>query len=1094
MKGRFLLNSSLCFALLLLVVVWSGRVLQHHRGLQLDLGGGEPATLSPATAGFLGQLQRNLSITYFVSSRERMPSHLKQMGGQVRDLLEALRAAAPHRVEFRVIDPEVSGAAGAAHAARKKASSFRVRRVLQDEHREQKVWSSLVLSCEGFREVLIQGIEMEDLPHLEGLIVEHLKALEKPIEPTFAVAAPPSFQLLGHFLGEYGRVVQVDLDQAPAFPPEADVLFWMQPAAVSPEHIRQLQRFVDAGRTVVLAGSAYTVSYDLGELDETTYRVRPLPEGWATLLRALGLSPQPDLLMDRNSGPVLAGGPDGSVREVQAPFHLRCLPVFYNLKSFLGPARGGLSFVAASGLSIDPRRAADAGFQAEIVGTTTEHTCVRDLPVEPFTDADLVSGLAVPKQNLMVLLKPDDPWKGQILVLASASPFVDGIINQPGYAHQVFLRTLARTFAEPGRLARIRVDRPAPEGLPALGAGARLFWRGVAIFLVPLGLLALGVWRFFTGGGRLPALGSARGLVVPGALALAAIALATQAGRGAGQLSLDLTEENLNSSAPLTRQVLERAGGSLHADLVISPRAALPTGLKSAERRIEALFEISGIPVRKIRPEQLSTRERAGLREAGLAPFQVQRVANDTLVSQQVWSGLRLLQEGRTTVIPRLDASTLNHLEFLVVAALRRLEQGRAPHVAVISDLPRLSPAEALEDYQKKGLMAPGGADVYSGVKGLLRNYGYRVSHVDPREPRLPDATDLLLWLQPRRDSSPIILMLAEHLAGGGRAIVALQHFNIQQRQYRGTGFETVYWPQPQFQDLDRYLRLFGVEQVREVLMDRTQSHLDLETQVNRAAVREHDLQQVALPFLIRAVGAHFAADSPITRRLGDLLFVWGNRFALDAELLRQAGVAARPLISTSAQAWSFLWKGGFLPPEVLVPQSALPGRQPLSVLLQGTFPDAEFQEDEEGRKQLVPRPSSGSRPSGALLLIGCSEMFKNDRLHLPPFQHDQLLLNATANLAWGPELAALQGRRRAVRGFAFHNPNAKAGWRALAIGGGPLAILLYGWGRYRRRGQPLGGALGRAARRDSSRGAVPGGSPAPDPPTGPAGPGSRPS
>ncbi len=48
-----------------------------------------------------------------------------------------------------------------------------------------------------------------------------------------------------------------------------------------------------------------------------------------------------------------------------------------------------------------------------------------------------------------------------------------------------------------------------------------------------------------------------------------------------------------------------------------------------------------------------------------------------------------------------------------------------------------------------------------------------------------------------------------------------------------------MYWPQPQFQDLDPYLRLLGVEQVREVLMDRTQSHLSLETQVNRTAVRD---------------------------------------------------------------------------------------------------------------------------------------------------------------------------------------------------------------------------------------------------------------
>ena len=117
--------------------------------------------------------------------------------------------------------------------------------------------------------------------------------------------------------------------------------------------------------------------------------------------------------------------------------------------------------------------------------------------------------------------------------------------------------------------------------------------------------------------------------------------------------------------------------------------------------------------------------------------------------------------------------------------------------VAVISDLPRLSPAEALEDYQKKGLIAPGGTDVYSDLKALLADYLYDVHYINPRTPSMPSDVDVLLWMQPRRDSGPILLLLSQHLAQGGKAIVAMQHFNIQQRQYRGSGFQTVYWPQP---------------------------------------------------------------------------------------------------------------------------------------------------------------------------------------------------------------------------------------------------------------------------------------------------------
>jgi hypothetical protein len=291
--------------------------------------------------------------------------------------------------------------------------------------------------------------------------------------------------------------------------------------------------------------------------------------------------------------------------------------------------------------------------------------------------------------------------------------------------------------------------------------------------------------------------------------------------------------------------------------------------------------------------------------------------------------------------------------------------------------------------------------------------------------------------------------LLGRYLASGGKAIVALQHYNIQQRQYRGAGFETVYWPQPQFQDLDPYLRLFGVEQAREVLMDQTRSHLDLETQVNRGAVREYDPQQVALPFLIRAVPEGYAADAVTTRNLGDLLFVWGNRFTVDPTRLAAAGLRAQVLVSTSSRAWAYPWQGGWLPVSAFRPERFLPGPQPLVLLLQGAFPQTPVPPD------LAPSPGADASSSpnqiseGSFLLIGCSEMFRNEYLHAAGFAHDQLLLNAAAYLTLGPELAEVQGRHRAARGFSFRSPAEKLVWRTVCVWAGPLAFLLAGLSRW---------------------------------------------
>ncbi len=63
---------------------------------------------------------------------------------------------------------------------------------------------------------------------------------------------------------------------------------------------------------------------------------------------------------------------------------------------------------------------------------------------------------------------------------------------------------------------------------------------------------------------------------------------------------------------------------------------------------------------------------------------------------------------------------------------------------------------------------------------------------------------------------------------------------------------------------------------------------------------------------------------------------------------------------------------------------------------------------------------------------------------------------NAVARAAYGPELAGLQARHPAPRGFAFLDPGAKAFWRSFALGAGPFLLLLIGLDRFRRRHRPL--------------------------------------
>ena len=1053
MKRRFYAYVLFAFVLLLAAAVLSTRMAQEHASwLLVDLAGGEPGSLGPDTRDFLHRVDRRLSLTFFVSAKDRMPSHLKNVEAQVVRLLRAMRAEAPDRIEYRVLDPGLGEPHGIVYAARKKVSPVTVRRVVHDETAEQTVWSSLVLALEGHPEVLIQGIGPAHLPYLEQLVTHHLRAKLEPRRPTFALAAPEQFQLLAHFLAEQGELVRLDLERHPEIPRAVDVLFWLQPAGVTPAHIQQLKRFLASGRTALLAGSSYSVGYEVTDTG-ISYRAFRLPPGWELLLAPFGLQPLPDLLMDASTGPVPLGVGEGSVRQVVAPFHIRCLPAFYNLKSFQGPARGGLNFVSASALEVDPARAGKAGYNAEVIATTTGDTWVRSLPAGPFVDADLLPELKVPKQNLAVLLKPADALAGQLVVLGSSALFQDGIINQPGYAHRVFLRTLLRTFSAAERLVQARIDRAAPQALPAVGTGGRFWWRVVVVLLLPALLVAAVVGRYLATRPRVD-WGGTRWLAIRLGSGLGVIVLGSLLWRQRGDFYLDVTADQTHSPAPFTQQQVSLAPLP-PTTLISSPRSSLPTALKRAQKRARFLFRSLGIDLHLRRPEEVAEIELRRLQDGGLRPFETEIVREDSVFTQRVWSGLAFGAGDEVEIIPRLDERTVEHMEFLLLAARHRWQAGSQPRVAIVSDLPRLSPAEALEDFHKRGLIPPKGVDVYSDAKSLLRDYGYRVSHVDPRNPHLPMDADVVIWLQPRRDATPVLEQLGAYLARGGHALIALQHFNIQQRQYRGTGFHTVYWPQPQFQDAGLYLNLLGIEQVREVLMDQTQHHLELETQVNRTAVREYDPQKVAQPFLIRTVGANYARDSPITRTLGDLLFVWGNRFALDLGLLAGSNLQHQVLVSTSDRVWSYPWKGGWLPAQIFTPQEFLPARQPLAVSIEGRFPPLVVEKGET-RVDFRLGPADPLQPAGRLVLVGSSEMFKNRYLSAPGFQHDQLLLNLVADMAFGREMAALQARCSTSYGFAHQNPEAKAWWRLIVVGTAPLAFLAMGVARYLSRRDPL--------------------------------------
>lgn len=1056
--------------LFLCIVAFGEKCARYLWPAGVDVSRSESHRIDPETVEYLRSLDERVFVTYAVTDRRAMPSRLKRVERGVVSVLRALKSAAPDVFDYIVIDPSASENM-VDIAAAKRISPFHSENILGDRKTEKVVWSSLVISMGARRDVVLHRVTEAHLPHLESLIADHLENMKNPVEPVIGIDAPESdFNSLRAVLRESGDVRNLDIAEN-GLAAGVDMLYWMDPADAGERAVRDLRRFLESGRNVILAGSLYGINMMRGEGGELIYGVELEDPAINTIIKRFGMEMEKEIVLDERSETINVPAQNGGSRQVSLPFAIRTTPVTHNLKSFAGPNTGALGFYAAVPIERDYRRLRSFGYELETIVTTSENVWTVPLEETRFSEDQFAPTVMKSKQPLGVMLgKPDDPFHGRLLVLSSSSMFTDRGLARQGFGHRAFLRLLGRTFLSSQELVKMRVERRLPGLIDAPSPSSVLYWRLFTIAFIPALLLIVMLVR--TG---LPRVSAGPALRIAGAAAAAAVAILAVIRIVSGPLDaagFDMTENHINSIAGITRTTAAELSTGTTATLYTTRRALMPPVMKQAQKAtIELMRDVArmaggDLDFRIVYPGRMDELERNLIVKKGIQPVEMEVTEYDRTVMREIWNNLVFESGGRLYRLPFIDDSDTTQLEFLIVSTLKSIMRGKDYHIAVASDLPRLSPAEAFEDYFKKQLSAPVGSDVYSEAKELLKSNNYRVTDVNPRNPELPRDIDALVWFQPRRPVEKMAVELLEYINGGGRAMIAAQHYNIQQRQYRGRGFQTVYWPQPQYIDMNDWLGLFGVNIEKEVFMDEVQTQLDLEMQINRLAVREYEDQAVAKPFLVRAINPNFSQVSPITANLGDLLFIWGNRYSVDGKKLGEMGLEWTPLVMSSDDSWSYDWSGGFLGEEVFDDRDYLEGKQALSLILRGGFPPVRLYKPEpetnEDGEQVMPYagPSgegiiqvdesrTGSGSPGELILTGSSQMFKNAHLRQQGFDHAQFLLNSVAYLAMGPEAAGLQAKSHTAEGFRRPAESVMMIFRVFTIGFLPLLFVMYGAVRF---------------------------------------------
>ena len=1032
---------------------WLGLGLTGSLGVHLGPGAG--LRLDEELVDQIAAQDQALSAMVFLTAEDQQPPERRGMQASIAALLDALESAVPGQVSFGIVDP-TNDADMAAFGAKRGVASFVDVSSKGDQVDARELYASVLLDWGTHGTARLENLGPEDMPFLQGLLRERLKEMLAPKEPRILLLAPevagspnsakdPYFEL-NEALTAIATVTRTDPEAADFDPDlllQSELVLWLDPGPHASDRLPAIERLIDSGRALVLAGSPF----------QETSGMRALAAGLGVRLSEMALEPQADDAF------VTSIAPDQDFRQL------------------IGQPNGSLRFREPAALEFDPVVLARRATSARRLATTRESE-------------------ARAKQTLIALLDPLDDERGQVVVFGAATPFAQ--LTLPGAAHVPMVQALLDTYTQPDRRVRLAALPPPAPLVPAMSAGQRFGWR--LFVLAPLPLLWLIGWQFVRRKGKrrahaaqvlaprtAPALGL-RAWRLP-LIGFGVALFASWIPRGP---ALDWTREGLNQPAPALLDVQRALGDqqtpALHATLYASPAARLPSALASLPNELERLLRSTDaldLEWQRVFPEALDPTEREALARSGIASFPFQGpVGLNGSERRQAFLTLRLslgppdmgdtgaTDNGLVCDLAFESALEREEVEFRLALALETLNQGRRPMIGFASDLPRMSAAEDYE-FQVNQSFAPREGDVFGRARRQLERAGFAVEHINPRQavaPALPANLDALIWMQPRREMRPMLESFAAYLHSGGRALLAAQHMRTQARQYRGAGYETVYWPQPQLTDLDRWLLPeWGVLLEKRVRFDALQAELPIVQRLSgRNADTEFDSLTTRAPFLVRVPSSQFG-ESALMRGVASLDLADPSAVRLDPTKLAAAGLTARPLLQGSSQSWSLDWQGGWLPEDVLAGPSAFEDAPLFGVQLTGRFPaPVATWEDAWPHAE---RFASAAAP-GELVFLGNSAMWTDEILDVQP-NGGALLLNAAAHLAlqdFGPrgsQIAGLATRRPIDRRLGLLAPSTQSRARWLVIaGGGLLVVLLAALSRSRQTGAAAPSAAPRVARR----------------------------
>ncbi len=311
---------SLGVALLLGIGIFLNGVVKGANLPRIDLTEDKLYTVSPATKRVLERLKVPITVTYYVTSRDRLPTPMKDIARDVKDILEELANLSP-KFTFKVVDP--ARIPDKIQDLQKKGIvPFSAQTIEQDTVNIKRIYSSIAVAYLDKKEEIIPQIVPQSLGSLEYELISKIYRLTLDHEPKVVLWAPKreldlrtlqllqqmgrpipprdDFQTLGEILRDEGyEVIRQGIDKDHPLPGDTRLLILMGPERLDERQRYEIYRFLRAGGSVILAAQGHRYTYDEGPRGLNVMAQQIPLDHINELISPLGVQINKDMLFDQ---------------------------------------------------------------------------------------------------------------------------------------------------------------------------------------------------------------------------------------------------------------------------------------------------------------------------------------------------------------------------------------------------------------------------------------------------------------------------------------------------------------------------------------------------------------------------------------------------------------------------------------------------------------------------------------------------------------------------------------------------------------------------------------------------------------------------